>query len=66
MDNQDYHREKKQEYFDKYYEILPTLEDGPGLYERCYNEVERWHIAKYGFRKYKTYQSFKIIKYRNL
>lgn len=41
-----------------------VLDSSDGNYEKAYELAESIHIAKYGERKYKNYQVFRVVKSR--
>jgi hypothetical protein len=55
-------RDHVKEYFEMFYEIK-GLDKGD---KQAYFDTESAWVSKYGFQKYTSYESFRVMKYRYL
>lgn len=62
MDKTDKHFSKVEDFINEFYRILNQFVTHRDAYE-C---LEIRHEKRYGFRKYKSYDSFKVMKSRKL
>jgi hypothetical protein len=54
----------RQQYFVLYFQVLQSMPGTKGVYKTAWVETEELVVNLTGFRRYRTYESFKVGKTR--